>query len=300
MWEIRNHVVPHAPEGGAGAGGAGGQGGDTGGGAGNDPWHKGVDPAILGHWQNKSYNLTDPKVIAIEATKAAIEAQKFVGVPPEQLIRLPKDAADEAGWKGVYSRLGVPGEGKDYDFAGIKFTDGTELDAAFGDMMRGALLNARVPKDRAGDVVKAVVKFMEDSDARDTADAKALREQQVAALKKSWGQNQRQNELHALEATRRLGMTQAEYDAIADKIGYDRAGEIFRKIGAGTTEDMFVEGNKRGGDAPPATREAAAARLEELKRDGAWVKRLFAGDSEAVREHKRLVMQANVLTEDAA
>src|SRR5262245_39394754 len=172
MWITRHRPV-FAPEGGA-AGGAAGDGGQAAAAAAGaaPPWHAGVDQELVGHWQNKGYNLDDPKNIAIEATKQARELQKHFGVPADQILRLP-NATDEAGWKTVHQRLGMPAEAKDYDFSAIKFADGTDLEAGFVDTMRTALHKAHVAKDAAPEVVKAVVKFLADADSAEAADLTA-------------------------------------------------------------------------------------------------------------------------------
>src|SRR5258708_38450661 len=96
--------------------------------AASKPWYTGVtgvDQEMVGHWTNRGWiNKTAPE-IAVEATKAAREAQAYVGVPAEQLVRLPKDPKDELGWKQVWQRFGVPKEAKEYDFTPVKFADGT-------------------------------------------------------------------------------------------------------------------------------------------------------------------------------
>jgi hypothetical protein len=251
-------------------------------------WHNGVDATILGHWQNKNYDLSDPAKVAIAATQAAIEAQRFVGAPPDQLVRLPKDTNDAAGWDAVHQRLGTPREAKDYDFAGIKFGDGTELEAGFTDAMRGALHKARVSKDAAPEVVKAVIKYLDDADATDgIAKANTLTDQKKA-LKDSWGTRHDENLLAAKQAARRLGVDPETVAALENVVGYDKVMEMFRKIGAGTNEDTFVEGR---GPGAPATQQSAQARMEELKADEAWRKRLFAGDAAAKREFHALMEQ---------
>src|SRR5881394_756652 len=64
------------------------------------------------------------------------DAEKLVGVPADQVLRVPKDAADEKGWNAVWSRLGKPTDAKGYDFSDIKFADGTAPDATFVETMR--------------------------------------------------------------------------------------------------------------------------------------------------------------------
>jgi hypothetical protein len=129
------------------------------------PWHNGVDPDTLGWWQNKGYDITDPVKFAGGITKQYRELEKNIGVPPDRIIRLPEKPDDLAGWNGVYSRLGVPADAKDYDFTGIKRADNTDVPPALADSLRAAMLAARVPKDRGPDVVKAVIKSLDDDAA---------------------------------------------------------------------------------------------------------------------------------------
>jgi hypothetical protein len=250
-------------------------------------WHTGVDAEILGHWQNKNYDLSDPGKVAIAATQAAIKAQQFVGLPPDQLLRLPKDAADEAGWKTVHQRLGTPAESKDYDFSAIKFADGTNLEAGFSDAMRGALHKANVSKDAAPEILKAVIKYMDEADASEKTVATSKLAEQKAALKQSWGPKHDENLLAAKQGARRLGVDPDTVAALEGVVGYDKIMEMFRKIGHGTSEDTFHDGRT----AAPATQQSAQARVKELEKDDAFQKRLFSGDAAAAREFHALMEQ---------
>jgi hypothetical protein len=49
--------------------------------------------------------------------KAHREAEKLIGAPASEMIRIPKDPNDAEGWRQVRSRLGVPADEKGYDFA---------------------------------------------------------------------------------------------------------------------------------------------------------------------------------------
>jgi hypothetical protein len=250
------------------------------------PWYEGkADADILGHWDNKGWKRDDPATIAIEATKAAREAQRFVGAPTDRLIRLPEKADDEAGWNSVWQRLGVPKDAKEYDFAAVKFTDGTELDAAFTDMIRNTAITNHIPKDAATALARDVVKFMEGADANEAAERAAKLTAERAELAKSWGKNADMNKLQAMQGAKRLGVDEATVASLENVVGYAKIMEMFRKIGAGTSEETFIEG---GGSGNPATVQGAQARLDELKADQAWGKRLLAGDSAAKREFENL------------
>jgi hypothetical protein len=255
------------------------------------PWHTGVEPEILGTWQNKGWKLDDAKGVAIEATKAYAAAQRFVGVPTDQLLRVPKADAPEPDIKAFHARLGVPEEAKGYDFNGVKWADGKELEAGFSDIMRAALHAAKVAKDNAPTVVKAVVKYFDDAKKAETEQAKATYATAKAALMKNWGPNGDFNLMKAMEGARWIGLKLGPDGELSDNaavglleksLGYAKVMEIFRKIGAGTSEDTWKDGDTPGGNV--MTRDAAVARKRELMRDQAWVKRYTEGDMAAKTE----------------
>ena len=252
-------------------------------------WYEGkADAETVGYWQNRGLKLDDPVAIALDATKAAREAQKFVGVPPERLVRLPEKPSDEAGWNAVYQRLGAPADPKEYDFSTVKAADGTAPSAALLDTIRATAATLRVAKDKAPELASAVVKFLDAQKAETAAVTAAKLTEEKAALAKSWGQNADMNKLQAMQGAKRLGITKEAMDALEGVAGYAAVMEAMRKVGAGTSEETFVEG---GGSGMPATSGAAQARLNELMNDAAWGKRLLAGDAATVREFNALTQQ---------
>lgn len=249
-------------------------------------WHEGkADADTIGYWQNRGLKLDDPGTLALEMTKAAREAQRFVGAPPERLIRLPEKADDEAGWKSVYQRLGAPADAKDYDFSAVKHADGTVPAQALIDTIRATAANLNVAKDKAPDLAAAVVKHLDGVKAETTAANAAKLATEKAALAQSWGPNAEMNRLQAMQGAKRLGVDPETVARLEQEVGYAKVMEMFRKIGAGTSEDTFVDG---GGNNTAVTRESAQARLNELTADNAWGKRLLAGDAAAKREFDSL------------
>lgn len=262
------------------------------------PWYDGkADAETTGYWQNKGWKADDPVTIALEATKAAREAQKFVGVPADQLIRLPKDAKDEAGWNAVWGRLGKPKEAKEYDFSAVKRADGTAIDEAFAETIRQTAFANHVPKDAATAFAQSVVKHLEGSEVSKAAELASKVGEQKANLAKSWGPKAEENLLTAKQGARRLGVSPEEIAALEKTVGYDKVMEMFRKIGAGTSEDSFVEGKAPGS---AKTAESAQARLNELMADPAWGARLTKGDAEAKREFNALTEQITGISANAA
>jgi hypothetical protein len=255
------------------------------------PWHTGIEADTIGWWQNKGYDVADPKALAGKITEQYRALEKFHGAPADRLVRLPERPDDEAGWKAVWQRLGAPKEAKEYDFAGVKFTDGTELEASFTDTMRATFAKAHVPKETATEVTKAVVKYLESADTEEAAVRAAALATEKATLTKNWGNKFEFNKLTAMQGAQRLGVTEEEVGKLESVVGYSKVMEMFRRIGAATSEDTFVEG--RGGPSNNvATVEGAKAKLAELMDDQDWGKRLLKNDTAAVREFENLTRLA--------
>jgi hypothetical protein len=253
------------------------------------PWYEGkADAEILGYIENKGWKKDDPIEVAIQATKQARELQRHYGVPPEQLLKLPKDASDTAGWNEVNKRLGVPADPKEYDFTGLKYGDGTDLEQGFTDALRAALHEAGVRKDAARTIAEKMVKYSDGGEASSDAEIQATRAANLAELQKLWGPNAELNRLRAMEGARRVGLSKEAAELLEGQIGYVNVMEAMRKIGVGTTEDTFVDGNT--GNASPATRNGAVARKAELMSDKAWVARYLGGDRKAIDEMQNLNM----------
>jgi len=250
-------------------------------------WFDGADAETIGRIQNRGWDKMAANEAAMAAVKAHHEAEKHLGVPANQLLRLPKDASDEAGRKAMLERLGVPADVKGYDFKDIKFTDGTELDDAFKDTMSKAFLDNGVPKDAAPGIVKQVVKFMEDQDkAEATANAAKMAEE-ADALAKSWGTNLKSNTFIANQAAEKLGFGKDLLDKMVGVVGRTEMAQALLKMGQMMGEDRFIkvpDGQPQG----VMTREGALARMAELMNDKQFGQRLFNGDSRAKQEFDAL------------
>lgn len=230
--------------------------------AAGEPWYSGIDRDLVGHWQNRGLDLSDPVKLVAEVGKAHREAERHIGVPPNRLVRLPERPDDAQGWKAVWERLGAPKDAKEYDFSGIKYGD-EDLEPSFVESLRSTFARTNLPKEAATEVTKAVVKYLTDADSQEqTAQATRLTEE-MAALERNWGPNFHENMRLADEATRRLGLTKDDCNAIGEKMGAAKLAEVLRRIGAGTQEAIFKDGGGMNGN--PASVESAIARKNDLK-----------------------------------
>jgi hypothetical protein len=238
--------------------------------AAKQPWHNGVDAEVLGFWQNKGLPLDDPKTFGIKLTEQYRAAEKFIGVPPDQVVKLPKADAAPEDLRAFYERLGAPKEAKDYDFTPVK-------DQAVADALRAAAHTAGVPKTAAEAVAKAVATVLESKATQQTTLDTAKLAEQKERLKTNWGDKFAYNHLQAIEGARRLGIDPEGVKAMEGIIGYDGVMEAMRKIGASTREDTFVERGAGGPAGDVTTLEGARARKAELMADQAWGKRYLEG-----------------------
>jgi hypothetical protein len=250
------------------------------------PWHTGIEADTLGWWQNKGYPVDDPKGLATKLTQQYRDLEKHMGVPADRIVKLPEKADDEAGWSAVWQRFGAPKDAKEYDFSSVKHADGNAPDAGLIEAIRAAAAAVHAPKDRAADLVTAVVKHLDGVKAEQTATAKAALDTEKAALATNWGNKFEFNKLTAMQGAKRLGVTEEDVSKLEGVVGYSKVMEMFRRIGSATSEDTFVDG--KGGGNNVATVEGAKSRLNELMADTEWGRRLTKGDSAAVREFNSL------------
>lgn len=254
------------------------------------PWYEGkADAETVGHWNNKGWDAKDPIAVALAATQAHRQAERSLGVPSDRLIRMPADIKDEAGWKEVWTKLGMPADPKDYDLSTVK-------DTRLADVLRATAAQSRLPKEAATAVATAIVKHLDSIESERTAVATSKLAQEQALLKQNWADKFDFNHLKAMEGARRLGITPEAVKALEGQIGYAAVMDAMRKIGAVSSEDVFVSGGNTGA----TTQLGAQSRLAELTRDPAWSARLLKGDPEARREFDSLSRLATGVTEMAA
>ena len=249
------------------------------------PWYQGkADAETIGYFQNKGWD-KDPVTAAIEASKAHRAAEKYLGAPADQLIRLPKDAKDEVGWNSLWQRLGKPADPKQYDFTDVKLADGTTIDDAFADTIRKAAYQNNIPKDAASAFAKAMVEHAQTNDNQEALAAKQKWDQGVERIRQNWGANFNANTLTAMVGARKLGITQELYDTMAKAAGVEVVAELFRKIGSGISEDKLIEGQPNN---IPATVESARAERATCMADKDWMARYRKGGTNEVRHMRNL------------
>lgn len=252
-------------------------------------WHAGkVDATMVGHWQNKGWDVNDPVAVATSATKAHMEAEKFIGAPANEMLRMPKPE-DSAGRAAFWQKLGAPATPEGYDFAGLKTADGKDLDPNFITAMRTTFANMNAPKALADEAAKAFVKYEGDRAAAAAAENAATLATARAELDKNWGANKAANLIVAQNAIRALGIKPEAVAALEGVAGYGAVMDMFRNIGTKIGEASFISNpSGQGGGSGVMTKDSAKARLDELKADSGWRTKLMQGDIATNREFQNL------------
>lgn len=266
---------------GAGTGDAGGAAG-----AGEKPWFDGLDAEVKGYVTTRGLDKKNPTEAFVEAYKSHKEAEKFVGAPANEVIRLPKEA-NAPEWQQVHERLGKPKDAKDYDFAAVKRAGDKPLDQALTDTLRQAAFDANLNKDGATRVATALVKHLDGIDSAVAAAEADKLATEKATLKKNWGTNEAANMVVAQAAVRALGVEPEAVAALEKAVGYAKVMDMFRNIGSKIGEDKFVSITRPGGPGT-MTRDEAVAEKATLKSDKAWVDRYLAGGTEEKRKLETL------------
>ncbi len=251
------------------------------------PWYDGkVDADQVTYLTNKGWHNKDVATVALEASRAHRELEKHIGVPANELIRLPKTPTAPE-WKDVYAKLGAPSDPANYKFDGLKMGD-EDLTPALQDFFRKTATDLHLTVDGAKQLAAAVVaQIGADVDAS-KADQTAKLANEKTALAKNWGANDAVNRVVAQNAAKALGVTAEVLNALENAQGYAATMEMFRQIGEKIGEDKFIRGSARIGDSSIMTTEQAAEKKNALMKDQTWVNRYLAGGNEEVAQMKAL------------
>ena len=151
-------------------------------------WMDGYDSETKGYIQSKGLDKKTINEALLEVSRFHREAEKFVGAPANELLRLPKDPASP-DWKAVHERLGKPKEATEYDFASVKRAGDKPLDPALTETIRTAAFDGNLSKEGAVRLAQSIAKHLDSADAATLAERTAKIDAERAELNKNWGVN---------------------------------------------------------------------------------------------------------------
>lgn len=298
QWRV--FYAPEGGDGGAGGGGGTGGGGGAGGGTGGVggggatggaagagaavSWTEGFDSDTLGYVQNKGWKAP------IDLVSSYRNLEKLHGVPPDQIIKLPKDETDADGWKSVWQKLGAPDSPDKYEIP-MPEAGGDE---GFAKWARETFHGMNMPAGMARKLVESYNQYAASINENATKEYAAKVAADTEALKKKWGADYDGNIDLAKRAAAELGLDGPKVEALEKAMGFAGLMEFVHGLGTKLgTSDTFVGGEgKGGGGGAPNTQAAALQKIRDLKADKGWATRYAQGDADAKAEMRRLMQIA--------
>lgn len=255
--------------------------------AASEPWYSGFkDPELKGYAETNHWD--GPEAAARDAR----EAQKLIGVPKAELLRIPKADAKPEDWASFYDKIGRPADPAGYELA--KYAP-EGVDPALANLMAPTFHQNNVPKQMAHGIAEgfnaAITKLNEEA-----IQARAAKQaDELLSLKREWGGGYDKQEEIARrgfrESIQDLGENDEERQTvmtdIENTIGTRRLLKWFAKMGAATQEDEHVDSQTGSKGFNAATPEGAWAKLEQFWSDTDWVKRRNAGGLAENQEEDR-------------
>lgn len=237
-------------------------------------WTTGFNDELKGYVQNKGFK--DPTAV-LDSYR---NLEKLIGVPHEQILKLPKED-DAEGWGKVYDRLGRPTSPDEYKLDGANETFAKWAKGTFHEL---GFTKAQAEKfaTKINEYAQGNVKAAEEAFQTKLAD-------QEKALKKEWGAAFDQNIAAAKRTASTLGMSPEVVDSLEKAMGFDGVMKFVHGLGAKLGEDSFHAGSRNGGGGfGVLTPEQARSRIAALGSDPAFVARYQSGDASARAEMDNL------------
>lgn len=240
-----------------GAGGAGGQGTAATDGAGGEKpfWESLQDENLRTFAQTKNWQSPE------SAVKSAYNAEKLIGAPADELVRVPKDAGMDA-FKQVASKFGVPESADKYELPTI---DGVPTDEGYMNHMKNVFHEMGLPAEVAKQLAAKNNEYVQQVMEQQSQDYEAATAAAEKELQREWGNGyQRQMDL-AQNAAKQLGFDGKAIDALESTMGYDGVMKFMADLGAKLGEDNFVSGEMESkgfhGQMTPAEAKQAYASM---------------------------------------
>ena len=243
-------------------------------------WTDGLNEASQGFVENKGWKTADQMLDSYQ------NLEKTVGVPADQVLRLPKEG-DAEGWGSVYNRLGRPEEPSGYKLNEVEVPDGG-IDLTS---------NLREWAHEAGLSQEQAAKIYDNYNARlgeVTQEIQVQKAEQAAAdeqsLRKEWGNAWEENIAAGVRFRQRFGLDDAMVDKLEDALGLRGLLELSASIGRGLGEHSMPTGAEDGGESLSfgMTPAAAKAKIADLTLDKDFMDQYMDGRKEAVARMTRL------------
>lgn len=222
------------------------------------PWFDGLAEPIKAHITNQGLDKEEAPAAAAKLAQSHYAAQRLIGVPPEQLVRLPKDVSDPA-YAEAYNRVASAGAYKEPEK--YVFPEGTPEDVVA--KARETAVALGLPQHVATAMASRMATEAAQATIKATADREAAVGASQMALRHAWGTNYDLNLFKATKAAEAAGWDKPAIDAMQAAVGSDKTMNLLLNLASKMGEaDILRSG---GQVAPPTlTRDQALARRAEI------------------------------------
>lgn len=202
-----------------------------------------------------------------DAVKGYQNLVKLTGVPDARLVKLPKDHEDTDGWAQAFRRMGAPEKADEYDFSSVEVPEGS-IDLR--EDLRGAAHLLNLTGTQATAFVKAAHEAL--SQRMQSSDSEAAEQFAAAetALKSQWGSDYERRKGNMNAGYKVLGLSDAQADEIARRVGPKAFFENLERIGRQVGESSHGKGGANGGGElrTPEWGKREMTKIENDLRDG--------------------------------
>jgi len=199
----------------------------------------------------------------LSALQSAHNAEKLIGAPADQILRLPSKPEDAEGWGKVHARLGRPEKAEGYE---LPLPEGD--DGSFAKLAAEQFFKAGVPKAAAQGIAKWWNEHIAATVAAQQKDQETKATQALEALKtevgtEAWPQFEEFGRRGLRAYGEKAGLTTEDLGALERTLGTAKLLKLFSALGQSTGESEF--NGDQGGGGFTMSPSQAKVKLEEYR-----------------------------------
>ncbi len=228
-------------------------------------WYEGVEPETVGYIQNKKWDGADGPIKALEGYR---NLEKFQGVPPDQIIKLPK-ADDAEGWGKVYQKLGRPESADKY--GDVVVPEGVNVNQDLIKEFDGLFFGQNLTKAQRDSLISGYIEKETAVTSQRQKELELRIANERAQLKNEWGQKHDER-VELAKRVVRVGLPEGvDKDATLSAMEEAVGPVVFAKFFANLadkfqiSEDKMVNSDGAPGSSYGYTKEQGIADLAKLK-----------------------------------
>ena len=219
-------------------------------------WETVQDPNLRTFAQTKGWQDAESVV------KSAFNAEKLIGAPADEMLRVPKNAG-LTEFRQVGQRFGLPESPDKYD---LPTGENLPADEGYLSHMKNAFHELGIPASVAKALAEKNNEYQQQNMEKISADYNAKATAEDQDLRREWGNGYERQMALAKTAAKQLGLDGEVIDAIEIAKGYAGTMKFLAELGVKTGEDTFVAGETERsgfhGQMTPAEAKAAWASMQ--------------------------------------